>query len=159
MYFTTDLGFCHNPLPRTVEAPMKIRRHTGIKRGLVNAWGLRCRYIHTFHGCQFGNLSHSISFFFFFKLKCVNSFTISQLSAKGIFFPPVPLPFLRMETSKPLWSSPVFDHPYKTKLSSRFLMDFPVFQFVPIATGYRAPLRKAWLWLFNTRPSGTYRHW
>lgn len=25
--------------------------------------------------------------FFFFKLKCVNSFTISQLSAKGIFFP------------------------------------------------------------------------
>lgn len=73
----------------------------GIKRGLVNdfAWALRFRYIPTFHGCQFGNLSQSISSF---KLKCVNSYTISQLSAKGIFFPPISSRFMRMETSKPL---------------------------------------------------------
>lgn len=42
--------------------------------------------------------------FHFSKLKCVNSHAISQISAKGIFFPPVRLPFLRMETSKSLWT-------------------------------------------------------
>lgn len=72
--------------------------------------------------------------FHFSKLKCVNSYTISQLTAKGIFFSLVPLPFRRMETSKPLWT-PVSDHPHKIKLSSCVLMDFLVFQFVPIAIG------------------------
>lgn len=42
--------------------------------------------------------------FNFSKFKCVNSYAISQLSAKGIFFPPVPLPFLKMETPKHLWT-------------------------------------------------------